>query len=295
MARIIYLNGQYLPVSHAAISPEDRGFLFGDAVYEVVACIHGHLADETGHLDRLERSLNELKMRMPVERETLRFLMRETLRRNKQKNAAIYIQISRGTAKRDFKFPAADTPQTLMIISYNHDYDNHVLYEKGLKIKTLPDIRWPRRDIKTTLLLPQSYTKQLAVEEGYDDAWMVDDEGYITEGTSNNAWIITQDNEIITRGVSTDILNGVTRTAFKKLAEPLGYKITECSFTATEAYEAKEAFISSAGTFAVPVVNIDGHIIADGKRGEMSKVLHDEYRAYVEGLRGQQVSWEAGL
>lgn len=291
MPRQIYLNGQYLPLSHASISPEDRGFLMGDAVYEVIGCIHGHLADETGHLDRLERSLSELKMHMPVERETLRFLMREVLRRNRQKNAAIYLQITRGAAKRDFKFPAPDTAQTLLIISYDFDFSTQMA---PITVQTTTDLRWKRRDIKTVLLLPQSMAKQNAIDSGYDDAWMLDPNGYVNEASASNAFIV-KDSKIITRPVSSDILKGITRTAIEKLCQEGNMVLEERKFTPEEAYEADEAFNTSATSLIVPVCNIDGNTIGSGKRGKVTELLYNEYRAYVEGLRGKQVNWEAGL
>ena len=294
MPRQIYLNGQYLPPSHASIHPEDRGFLMGDAVYEVIACIHGHLADETGHLDRLERSLNELQMRMPVERETLRFIMRELLRRNKQKNAAIYIQVTRGSAKRDFKFPVPDTPQTLLIMTPDFDFDNNAGVLNGWKVKTIKDIRWKRRDIKSVLLLPQSMAKQEAVDDGLHDAWMVDDEGYITEASAANAYIVKGDT-IITRPVTAEILKGTTRNAIENLCADKEFVFEERKFTPQEAYEADEAFCTGATTQVTPVIEIDGHKIGDGSVGHVSKQLFQTYREYVNGLRGKQVSWEAGL
>lgn len=295
MPRTIYVNGQYLPYADAKISVEDRGFLFGDAVYEVIGCIHGHLADETGHLDRLERSLTELKMDMPVERETLRFLIREVLRRNRQKNAAIYLEISRGSAKRDFKFPSPDTAQTLVIITYDFDFDGNKSVVNGTRVKTIKDIRWKRRDIKTVLLLPQSMGKQEAINEGLDDVWMVDDCGYITEASASNAWIVTKDKKLVTRAVSSDILRGITRTAIEQLCKEMNLVLEERSFKPEEAYEAVEAFTSSATALITPVIEIDGHKIGSGKRGDICKSLYEEYRAYVEGLRGEQVKWEAGL
>jgi D-alanine transaminase len=295
MSRFIYVNGQYLPHAEANVHVEDRAFLMGDAVYEVIACIHGHMADETGHLDRLERSLYELKMGMPVERETLRFLMREVMRKNRQTNAAIYIQVSRGSAKRDFKFPSAETLQTLVIISYNFDFDGNSAIKNGIKVKCVPDIRWARRDIKTTLLFPQSYSKMIGVEEGYDDVFMVDPDGFITEASASNAWIVTKDKKLVTRAVSTNILRGITRTAIEHLCKLMNLQLEERSFTPKEAYEAVEAFTTSATALITPVINIDGHIIGDGKRGDICKNLYEEYRAYAEGLRGEQVHWEAGL
>lgn len=295
MPRFAYVNGDFVPHQNAFISAEDRGFLFGDAVYEVFGCIHGHIADETGHLDRLERSLAELKMDMPLERENLRFLMRELLRRNRQNNAAIYLEISRGAAKRDFKFPAPETQQTTVIFSYDFEFDNNPAIQNGIKIKTVPDIRWKRRDIKTVLLLPQSMGKQEAIEEGLDDMWMVDNEGFITEGSASNAWIVTKDKKLVTRQVTTDILRGITRTAIEKLCKEMNLIIEERCFTPDEAYKAAEAFTTSATALIMPVIEIDGHKIGSGKRGDVTDNLYNEYRAYVEGLRGEQVKWEAGL
>lgn len=295
MSRFIYVSGQYLPHAQASIHVEDRAFLMGDAVYEVIACIHGHLADEVGHLDRLERSLSELQMPMPVERETLRFLMRELLRKNRQKNASIYIQISRGSAKRDFKFPSAETPQTLMMMSYDFDFDGNKAVQNGMRVKCVPDIRWARRDIKTTLLFPQSMSKMIGVEAGFDDVFMVDPDGYITEASASNAWIVTKDKKIVTRGVSTNILRGITRTAIEKICAENNLILEQRSFTPEESYDALEAFTSSATALVTPVIDIDGHKIGDGKRGMITQKLYEEYRAYVDGLRGQQVHWEAGL
>ncbi len=296
MPRIVYVNGEYLPYAQASVHVEDRGFQFADGVYEVIGCIHGHLADETGHLDRLERSLMELKMPMPVSRETLRFLMRECLRRNHLTNAGIYIQITRGAARRDFKFPDPNTTgQSLVIISSSFDFDGNAAVLHGVKVKTLEDIRWKRRDIKTVALLAQALAKQEAVEEGLGDAWMVDPQGFITEGSASNAWIITKDQTLLTRPVSHDILRGVTRTAIEKICAEKKIKIIERAFTVHEAYEAVEAFTSSATALITSVIEIDGHKIGERKPGSITKEIYNEYRAYVDGLRGEQVHWEAGL
>ena len=246
----------------------------GDAVYEVIGCIHGHLADETGHLDRLERSLNELQMPMPVARETLRFLMRELLRRNKQKNAAIYIQVTRGSAKRDFGFPAPDTPQTLMIMASDFDFDNQAAISEGVKIKTVPDIRWKRRDIKTVLLLPQSLAKQDALDSGAGDAWMLDEDGYVNEASASNAYIV-KGNKIITSPVSHNMLRGITRTAIEKLCRDSDMIFEERQFKIDEAFDADEAFNTSATSLIVPVIDIDGHKIGDGKRGKVTELLYN--------------------
>jgi D-alanine transaminase len=295
MPRIVYVNGHYLPYSQASVHVEDRGFQFADGVYEVVSCVHGHMADETGHLDRLERSLSELQMQMPVSRETLRFLMRECLRRNGLNNAGIYIQITRGAARRDFKFPAPQVPQSLVIIASHFDFDGNLGVRNGVRVKTLDDIRWKRRDVKSVALLPQALAKQEAIDDGVDDAWMLDADGYITESSASNAWIVTKGGTLITRPVSHDILRGVTRTAIEKICAEMDVKIEERLFTPDEAYTAHEAFTSSATALITPVIEIDGHKIGTGKPGALAQKLYEEYRAYVDGLRGKQVHWEAGL
>jgi D-alanine transaminase len=293
MPKIAYVNGAYVPHNDARVHIEDRGFQFADGVYEVVAAIHGHLADERGHLDRLERSLSELRIAMPVPRETLRFLMREVLRRNKLKNASIYIQVTRGVSKRDFPFPAADIGATLVITARAYRFDGLAKMEKGAKAVTVPDIRWKRRDIKSVALLPQVLAKQKAVESGAFEAWMVDDNGYVTEGSSSNAWIVTKDGTLVTHQAGTDILRGVTRTAIDRLRGEIQVRLEERPFTVQEAYEAEEAFNSSATALITPIVEIDGKRIGNGKPGRLTLRLYEEYRAYVDGLRGEQVAWKA--
>lgn len=283
-----------MPYRDAHIHVGDRAFLFGDAVYEVIACINGHLADERAHLDRLERSLSELKMTIPVERETLRLLMREVLRRNRWKNAAIYIQITRGSAKRDFKFPSDDTPQTLYIMAPPITFNTDQNVQNQISVKTVKDIRWKRRDIKSVLLLPQSIAKQEAVDAGCGDAWMVDDEGYITEASAANAYIV-KNKKIVTRPVTTDILKGTTRNALESLCKTMNYEFEERKFKPEEAYEADEAFITGATTLVTSVTSIDGHKIGTGEAGPIASSLFKEYIAYVEGLRMKPVKWESGL
>lgn len=293
MPKVAYVNGAYIPHRDATVHIEDRGFQLADGVYEVIGCIHGHFADERGHLDRLERSLAELQMDMPVPRETLRFLMREVLRRNNLRNAGIYIQVTRGAAKRDFPFPQAPVPQTLVITTRPFRFDGLPKMEKGVKAISVPDIRWKRRDIKSIGLLPQVLAKQKAVEAGAFEAWMIDDDGYVTEGASSNAWIITKKGVLVTRQAGTDILRGVTRTAIDRLRDELQIKLEERPFTLKEAYEAEEAFNSSATALITPIVEIDGRRIGNGKPGKMTLRLYEEYRAYVDGLRGEQVAWKA--
>ncbi len=294
MPRYAYINGSYTAHNKACIHIEDRGFQFADGVYEVIACIHGCLADERGHLDRLQRSLSELGMDMPVSRQTLQLIFRELLRKNRLKNANIYIQVTRGIARRDFPFPDHETtPLSLIVTTWPFRFDGNPRVKDGARVITVPDQRWARRDIKTIALLPQVLAKQHAVEAGAYEAWMLDKNGYITEGSSSNAWIVSQDNKLITREPSHDILRGVTRTAIDKLRQEMGIEWEERPFTPEEAYRAQEAFTTAAVALVVPVIAIDDHKIGTGKPGPVALGLYKEYRAYVDGLRGEQLKWKA--
>lgn len=295
MPRFAYVNGAYLPHEDAGVHIEDRGFQFADGVYEVIACINGKLADERGHLDRLERSLSELSIDMPVARDSLRFIMRETLRRNRVKNANVYIQVTRGVARRDFPFPANFVPSSLVITTRNFSFDNNSKVKKGAAAITVPDLRWKRRDIKSTGLLAQVLAKQQAVEAGAYEAWMVDDEGFITEGSSSNAWIVTKDGKLVTRHATPSILRGVTRTALQQICAGLQMKIEERAFTVQEAYDSQEAFNTSAVALIVPIIEIDGHTIGSGEPGPVARKLYEEYRHYADGKRGETVTWKADL
>jgi D-alanine transaminase len=294
MPRVAYVNGSYVSHGEASVHIEDRGFQFADGIYEVVACINGKLTDERGHLDRLERSLSELAIDMPVTRTTLSFIIREMIRRNKLKNANVYIQVTRGVAKRDFPFPQ-ETPSTLVLTTRNFQFDNNKSVQKGVAAITVPDIRWKRRDIKTTMLLAQVLAKQEAIEDGAYDAWMVDDQGFVTEASSSNAWIVTKDGKLVTRNATSSILRGVTRTAFEKICADLQMKIEERPFTPEEAYQAQEAFNTSAVALVVPIISLDGKKIGTGEPGPIAKKLYSEYRAYANGERGEHVGWKADL
>ena len=293
MPRVAYVNGAYLPHGRAQVHIEDRGFQLADGVYEVIACINGRLADERGHLDRLERSLSELRIGMPVPRETLRLIIRETVRRNRARNASVYLQVTRGVSKRDFPFPPADTRPSLVVTVRPFRFEAQAKMKDGVKAITVPDIRWKRRDIKSIALLPQVLAKQTAAEAGAYEAWMVDDAGYVTEGASSNAWIVTRKGVLVTRQCGTEILRGVTRTALDSLRGELRIRLEERPFTPQEAYEAAEAFNSSAVALITPVVEIDGRRIGDGKPGPLTLRLYEEYRSYVDGLKGEQVAWKA--
>ncbi|MFW5490166.1 MAG: D-amino-acid transaminase [Desulfovibrio sp.] len=272
MSRIVYVNGEYVPEEEAKVSIFDRGFLFADAVYEVTAVLDGKILEWEGHVNRLERSLGELGMTMPVTRDELLEIHRELIRRNTLDQGGIYLQVTRGVADRDFAFPK-DTPETLVLFTQARNLTDP---KDGIKVISAPDIRWQRRDIKTVQLLAPSMTKMLAKKAGKDDAWMVED-GYVTEGTSNNAYIVTEDGTIVTRNLSNSILHGITRAAVLKLVAEQGIKLEERPFTVEEAKKAKEAFFTAATAFVCSVLEVDNVTIGDGKPGPIATRLNDIY------------------
>jgi len=291
MPRIAYVNGRYVNHLDAAVHIEDRGFQFADSIYEVVALIDGRFADEVGHLDRLERSLKELQIPMPVSRRSLQMIMAELARRNRARNGGIYMQVTRGVATRDFKFPK-DVSPTLVMTIYPANFDVAARKAKATKAVTVPDIRWKRRDIKTTALVAQVLAKQAAAEKGAYEAWMVDEKGFVTEGSSSNAWIIDKKNNLITRPTAQNsILKGVTRNALQVLCKAEKIKIVERAFTVKEALQAKEAFTSSAVALIVPVVEIDGKKIGTGKPGDITCKLMDIYMNYATDTARKHETW----
>jgi D-alanine transaminase len=273
MSRIVYVNGSYVPEEEATVSVFDRGFLFADAVYEVTAVLDGKLIEWEGHLTRLERSLGELDMHMPVSRDELLEIHRELIRRNSLEQGGIYLQITRGVADRDFAYPK-DAPLTLVLFTQARTLTDP---KPGIKVISAPDIRWQRRDIKTVQLLAPAMTKMLAKAAGKDDAWMVED-GYVTEGTSNNAYIVTTEGTIVTRHLTNSILHGITRASVLKLAGELDMKIEERPFSIDEAKQAREAFFTSATAFVTPVVEIDEQKIGDGTPGPIATRLDEIYQ-----------------
>lgn len=291
MPRYSYVNGQYIPHGDAAVHIEDRGFQFADSVYEVVALIDGRFADIVGHLDRLERSLAELSMKMPMPRRALELAMVETVRRNRVRNGAIYMQVTRGVAPRDFKFPkkvASSLVMTVRALTYDMEERKKVCRAAV----TVPDIRWQRRDIKTTGLLAQVLAKQAAVDKGAFEAWMVDEKGFVTEASSSNAWIVDKAGNLITRpAVGNMILKGVTRSAMQSLCKKHKIKLIERAFTVKEAYQAKEAFTSAATALIVPITSIDGKKIGDGKIGKLTAEILDIYFAYASDSASKQFHW----
>ncbi|MAE51319.1 MAG: D-amino acid aminotransferase [Micavibrio sp.] len=289
MPRISYVNGAYVPHQRACVHIEDRGFVFADGVYEVIGLINGKYADECGHLDRLERSMRELQINPPKTRDAIRFIMRELVRRNRLQNAAIYLQVTRGTAKRDFKFPTADTPSTLVMMCWPFNYDANPNVQNGVKVCSVPDQRWARRDIKTVALLPQVLAKQKAAEQGCYEALMLDGDGMINEGGASNFWIY-KDGVLKTHQADQSILKGVTRTAVCDIAAKHNIKIVEGPFGLDEAINADEAFCTSATALIVPVVQIDDHVLGDGKPGPLARKIYHYYRDYADHEK-QQLYW----
>ena len=276
MSRIVYVNGSYLPEDQATISVFDRGFLFADGVYEVTSVLGGRLIDFEGHAARLERSLGELGMGLPMPREELLAVHRELVARNGVEDGLVYLQVTRGVADRDFAYPDADTPQSVVLFTQNKPgLAENPAAKTGIRVISLPDIRWGRRDIKTVQLLYPSMAKMAAKAAGADDAWLVED-GTVTEGTSNNAYIVKGDT-IVTRQLSTDILHGITRAAVLRFARAAQMKVEERPFTISEAQAADEAFVTSASAFLLPVVEIDGRVLGDGTPGPVAGRLREIY------------------
>ncbi|MGF1759587.1 D-amino-acid transaminase [Photobacterium sagamiensis] len=276
MERIVYLNGEYVSEADAKISIFDRGFLFADAVYEVTAVLDGKLVDNAGHLARLKRSCGELDLELPVTAEMLTAIQKELVKLNNLEEGGIYLQLSRGNAgDRDFAYPV-DTKPTLVLFTQVRCLLESPKAEKGIKVISLPDIRWKRRDIKSVGLLAPCMAKQAALSAGADDAWLVED-GYVTEGSANNAYIVTAEGTLVTHHLSNDVLHGITRKSLLQLAEEAGIQIEERRFTIEEAYEAREAFVSSATTFVWPVISIDDYQIGDGKPGPVASMLRKIY------------------
>ncbi|MDX1781956.1 MAG: D-amino-acid transaminase [Thalassovita sp.] len=278
MTRTVYVNGEYLPETEAKVSIFDRSFLMADGVYEVTSVLGGKLIDFDGHLARLERSLNELDMQKPEAFDDLLEIHRKLVELNGIKEGMIYLQVSRGSSgDRDFVFPDPEVVKpTLVLFTQNKPglADNPVA-KRGIKVISIEDIRWGRRDIKTVQLLYPSMGKMAAKKAGADDAWLVED-GFVTEGTSNNAYIV-KDGKIITRNLSSDILHGITRAAVLRFAREAQMEVEERPFTVEEAQGADEAFITSASTFVFPVVEIDGAKLGDGAPGPVATRLREIY------------------
>jgi D-alanine transaminase len=274
MERTVFLNGEYLPESEAQVSIFDRGFLMADAVYEVTSVLDGKLLEFLGHNKRLERSLNELGMDKPKDFDNLLEIHRELIARNNLQEGGIYLQITRGAADRDFVYPK-DAEPTLVLFTQERPIIEVPAAKTGMKVISVADERWGRRDIKTVQLLYPSMAKMMAKAAGVDDAWFVQDD-MVTEGTSNNAYIV-KDSKIITRELSNDILHGITRASILRVAKEAQMEVVERSFSIEEAQNSDEAFITSASAFAIPVVQIDGETVGAGTPGPVAGRLREIY------------------
>ena len=281
MARIAYVNGRYLPHRAAAVHIEDRGYQFADGVYEVVPVQRGRLIDEEMHLERLTFSLRELEIAPPMDLRALKAVLREVLRRNGVERGILYLQVTRGVAPRNHPFPAGARPSLVITAKRLKPVPAKYL-EDGVGVITIPDLRWKRCDIKTISLLPNVLGKQRAVEEGAYEAWQIDPDGHVTEGTSTNAWIVTKDRRIIPRPLSHEILPGVTRRALLERLRAADLTLEERSFTLDEARAAAEAFLTSSSVFLLPITRIDGTAVGDGKPGPIAKRLRDLYVEHAE-------------
>jgi D-alanine transaminase len=273
---IAYVNGAFVPLSEAKVSILDRGFLFADGIYEVSAVLDGKLVDNDSHLARLERSVGEIQLALPETIARIKEIQQELITRNRLENGLVYLEVTRGADKgRDFAFPKGVKP-TLVLFTSEKDIVNAASAKTGIGVITVPDIRWERRDIKSVALLAQVLAKQAAAEAGAGEAWMIED-GKVTEGGSSSAFILTQDDVLVTRQNSSAILPGCTRKAVVKLAEERQLRVEERAFTVEEALKAKEAFITSASSFVQAVVKIDGKAVADGRPGPMAVRLREIY------------------
>ena len=287
MTRIAYVNGRFVPKARAVVHIEDRGYQFADAVYEVWALFGGKLADPRGHFARLERSLAELRIALPMSERALTLVLKETVRRNGVREGLVYLQVSRGVAPRDHAFPNPPVPPSVVItVSRVDRVASEARAAKGVAVITTPENRWGRCDIKTVGLLPNALAKQQAREVGAVEAWFVDDLGLVTEGGSSNAWIVDADGILRTRDTNANILRGVTRLSLLEVAREAGFKVEERPFTPAEAIAAKEAFITGAGTLVLPVVMVDGKQVGDGAPGPVATRLR---RLYIERAKASAV------
>ena len=283
MSGVAYVNGEFTPLSEARVSVLDRGFLFADGVYEVAAVLDGRPVDNDAHLARLERSLGELALRSPVSTEQLRKIQQALIERNSLREGLVYIQITRGAAERDFAFPK-DAAPTLVMFTQAKNILGSPAAKTGVGVITVPDLRWARRDIKSVSLLAQVLAKQAAAAQGCAEAWMLDAQGFVTEGSSSTAYIVTRAGAIVTRPNSQDILPGCTRHALQALAQRNALAFDERAFTVAEAHDADEAFLTSASTFVTPIVTIDGQSVGAGAPGPLAQQLR---ALYIEFARAQ--------
>ena len=283
MFRIAYVNGRYRPYREAAVHIEDRGYQFADGVYEVCEIRDGRLIDERRHMERLQRSLAALQMTTPMSAPALAAVLRETVARNRVRNGLVYLQVTRGVARRDHAFPTAQTPPSVVVTARQLDrgrYDREAA--AGVAVISVPENRWARVDIKSIALLPNVLAKQAAREQGAREAWFVDRDGRVTEGSSSNAWIVTAQNRLVTRPADHAILRGVARTVVFDVAKAHGLEVEERAFTIAEAYAAREAFMTAASQIVLPVVRIDGQLVGAGTPGPIASALRHDFHLYAE-------------
>jgi D-alanine transaminase len=283
MSRIAYINGRYRPTAQATVPVEDRGYQFADGVYEVCEVRGGRLVDERRHMARLARSLGELRIALPMSLAALSLVMHETVRRNRVSDGIVYVQVTRGVARRDFPFPVPAAKPSVVVLARSSDRTRlEAMAREGIAVVTMPDIRWGRVDIKSIALLPNVLAKQAAREAGAWEAWLVDEAGRVTEGASSNAWIVSAEGTLITRPLGTDILPGITRAVVIDVAGAHGMALAERPFTVAEAHAAREAFITSASQIVLPVTRIDGRPVGDGKPGPIAAALRRAYHEHAE-------------
>jgi D-alanine transaminase len=281
MTRVAYVNGQYLPTPYALISIDDRGYQFADGVYEVIYYADGHLVDAKEHLDRLNYSLKELHISAPLTQVALHHIIGEVIRRNRLKRGMVYIQMTRGVAERNHPFPKNCKASLVVTCRYFDQVQFMSRKAKGIKVITMPDLRWGRPDIKSIALLPNVLGKQQALESGAYDALLINQEGYITESNVANVWISPKQGILQTYPTGKNILNGITRQRLIVLATNLGYDIMEKPFTPAELFKAKEVFLSSSVSGLLPIVQVDQHVINEGQVGQVFQQLSEAYLAYV--------------
>jgi D-alanine transaminase len=283
MSRIAYVNGRYVPHAEAMVHVEDRGYQFADGVYEVCEVRGGQLIDERRHMQRLVRSLGELRMPLPMPLNALGVVLRETVRRNRVRDGLVYLQVTRGVAPRDFIFPPDVTPPSIVVTARNlNRARQEATANEGITVVTVPDNRWDRVDIKSVALLPNVLAKQAARDAGAKEAWFVDANGMVTEGGSSNAWIVTRDGKLVTRPAGHGILRGITRTVLLDLVAAQDLAFEERGFSVEEAYSAREAFVTSASQIVMPVVSIDGRPIGNGAPGLVATALRRDFHRFAE-------------
>jgi D-alanine transaminase len=283
MSRIAYVNGRYVPLAQASVNVEDRGYQFSDGVYEVCEVRGGRLVDERLHMKRLAFSLSELRIAMPIAPASLSVVLHEVVRRNRVRWGIVYLQITRGVSRRDHAFPPAGTVPAIVVTARNMDFAAaEKMADIGVAVISVPENRWQRVDIKSVSLLPNVLAKQAAREQGAREAWFVDRDGRITEGSSSNAWIVTRDGKVVTRQADQAILKGITRTVLLKAIAVQGLKLEERAFTLDEAQGAREAFITSASQIVLPVVKIDDRPVGNGAPGLVASALRRDFHRYAE-------------